>query len=239
MFRHHGKSRTLSHNKEIATLLSFVAGMINVVGFFAVKQLTTNVTGHFAFFMDSLFTLHFYKSLLFFLYIFFFFLGSFFSSLLIEIVLKKSQRFVFVFPILIESCILILLVLFGTYFLQNNPNIIAFSLLFAMGLQNSLVTRISNAVVRTTHLTGLFTDLGIELAQLFFCKKKEQQNNLLSTIKLRFRIIIYFFCGGLLGGMLFAKLQLSVLIIPALLLLFGLYYDYLKFKVLGWKRSYK
>jgi uncharacterized membrane protein YoaK (UPF0700 family) len=38
-------------------------------------------------------------------------------------------------------------------------------LCFAMGLQNSLVTRLSGAVVRTTHLTGVVTDLGIEAAR--------------------------------------------------------------------------
>jgi uncharacterized membrane protein YoaK (UPF0700 family) len=238
MFRHQGKSRTLNHNKQIATLLSFVAGIVNVVGFFAVKQLTTNVTGHFAFFMDSLFTFHFHKSLLFCVSVFFFFLGSFFSSLLIEIVIKKSQKFVYVFPILTESFVLIIIVIFGNYFIRNYPNVIAFSLLFAMGLQNSLVTKISNAVVRTTHLTGLFTDLGIELAQLYFYKQKEQQSKLLTTIKLRIRIIIFFFCGGLFGGILFTKLQLYVLLIPATLLLLGLYYDYLKFKVIIWKRNY-
>jgi len=37
----------------------------------------------------------------------------------------------------------------------------------AMGMQNSLVTRVSGAVVRTTHLTGVFTDLGIEGARWF------------------------------------------------------------------------
>ena len=37
----------------------------------------------------------------------------------------------------------------------------------AMGLQNSLVTRLSGAVVRTTHLTGVLTDLGIEGARWF------------------------------------------------------------------------
>jgi uncharacterized membrane protein YoaK (UPF0700 family) len=35
----------------------------------------------------------------------------------------------------------------------------------AMGMQNSMVTRLSGAVVRTTHLTGVVTDLGIEAAQ--------------------------------------------------------------------------
>lgn len=57
--------------------------------------------------------------------------------------------------------------IFGSNLMLENSNIIAFSLLFAMGLQNALVTKISNATVRTTHLTGLFTDLGIELSQLF------------------------------------------------------------------------
>jgi len=129
MFRHKGKSRTLEHNLKIATLLSFVAGVVNIVGFLAVQKLTTNVTGHFAFFGDN--------------------------------------------------------------FILAAPNVLAYLLLFAMGLQNSLVTSISNATVRTTHLTGLFTDLGIELSQLFFYKLKEQRERLISSIKLRFTIISF------------------------------------------------
>ena len=43
-----------------------------------------------------------------------------------------------------------------------------------MGLQNALVTKVSQSVVRTTHLTGLFTDLGIELSQLFFYRKMSE-----------------------------------------------------------------
>ena len=55
MFRHKGKHRTLIHNLRIATLLSFIAGIVNVAGFLAVQKLTTNVTGHFAFFVDEVF----------------------------------------------------------------------------------------------------------------------------------------------------------------------------------------
>jgi uncharacterized membrane protein YoaK (UPF0700 family) len=47
-------------------------------------------------------------------------------------------------------------------------------MLFAMGMQNAMVTKISQSIVRTTHLTGLFTDLGIELSQLFFYKKIDE-----------------------------------------------------------------
>ena len=35
-----------------------------------------------------------------------------------------------------------------------------------MGLQNALVTRVSGAVVRTTHMTGVLTDIGIELVRM-------------------------------------------------------------------------
>lgn len=59
MFRHKGKTRKLKHNLRIASLLSFVAGIVNVAGFLAVQHLTTNVTGQFAFlwtkFLNSIF----------------------------------------------------------------------------------------------------------------------------------------------------------------------------------------
>jgi len=83
MFRHQGKSRTLKHNLQIATVLSFVAGLVNVSGFLALKQLTTNVTGHFALFINDVANLEFWRGTVYFLYIFSFFFGSFSSSLLI------------------------------------------------------------------------------------------------------------------------------------------------------------
>jgi uncharacterized membrane protein YoaK (UPF0700 family) len=237
MFRHQGKSRTLHHNQKIASLLSFVAGLVNVVGFIAIQRLTTNVTGHFAYFVDEVFKLNFGESAIYFFYIFFFFLGSFVSSLLVEMVSRNSDRYIFVIPILIESFILLFISFFGQTHLFNQPNIIAFSLLFAMGLQNSLVTRISNAIVRTTHLTGLFTDLGIELAQLFFYKERIQKYKLVSTIKLRLTIITFFFTGGIIGGICYAYYNLSVFILPASLLIIGLMYDGAKFKIINWKRK--
>lgn len=238
MFRHTGKTRTLNHNKKIASLLSFVAGIVNVTGFLAVQRLTTNVTGHFAFFVDEVFKLEFVKSFVYFSYILFFLLGSFVSNLLVEIISRKNERLVYVIPTVIESAILVTFAVFGHKLIANNANLIAFGLLFAMGLQNSLVTRISGAVVRTTHLTGLFTDLGIELSQLFFYTAKEQTAKLVSVIKLRLRIIAYFFTGGIIGGIFYSYVELYVLIIPATTLIIGLLYDNVKFKVLNWKRNH-
>ncbi len=239
MFRHQGKTRTLQHNLKIASLLSAVAGLVNVAGFLAVRRLTTNVTGHFAFFIDEIFKLHWWQGLVYFSYIFFFFLGSFVSNLLIEIISRKSERFIYTIPASIECIILGLLGFWGWRWSVESPDGIACSLLFAMGLQNSLVTTISSASVRTTHLTGLFTDLGIELSQLFFYKAAEQRTKLLSSIKLRFTIIGFFFTGGIAGGILYAKIGMHALTIGAVLLLAGLIYDSIKFRIIRLKRKFK
>ena len=239
MFRHQGKTRTLSHNLKIASLLSFVAGMVNVAGFLAVQRLTTNVTGHFAFFVDEVFKLNFLEGFVYFLYIFFFFLGSFVSSFLIEIISKKDDHYIYVVPASIECLILLIIGFVGQDLIIKSPNIIAFSLLFAMGLQNSLVTTISRASVRTTHLTGLFTDLGIELSQLFFYKAKEQKHRLISSIKLRLTIISFFFIGGIAGGVLYSKAGLHSLIFAAIALISGLIYDNIKFKLILLRRKLK
>ena len=77
MFRHQGKKRTAKHNLQIAVVLSFVAGMVNVTGFLFMGKLTTNVTGHFAYFVYDLSVAEFWKGLIYFLYLFAFLLGSF------------------------------------------------------------------------------------------------------------------------------------------------------------------
>ena len=236
MFRHQGKTRTLRHNLKIASLLSFIAGIVNVAGFLSVQRLTTNVTGHFAFFIDEVFKVNFWHSLVFFLYIFFFFIGAFVSSFITQSISRKTDRYIYAAPASLECFILLSTGIFGHYLATKSPDVVAFSLLFAMGLQNSMVTSISNASVRTTHLTGLFTDLGIELSQLFFYKAREQRMRLVSSVKLRLTIIFFFFCGGVAAGLLYAYIALQVLTLAGLLLMAGLIYDDIKFRVILLKR---
>lgn len=85
----------------------------------------------------------------------------------------------------------------------------AFFMLLAMGIQNSLVTNISSSTVRTTHLKGLFTDLGIELSQLFFYKKPEEVKKLRISIFLRLSIITFFFLGCFSGGIIYQILEIK------------------------------
>lgn len=231
MFRHKGKKRTQKHNLRIATLLSFVAGMVNVAGFLAVEQLTTNVTGHFAFFVGEIYSLDIWRGMIYFLFVFFFLLGSFTTGFLKEYITRKDKNYEYTFPILIEMILILIIAVWGERLLEHSSNLVAYILLFAMGLQNSLVTLISNAVVRTTHLTGLVTDLGIEISQLFFYKKTKDQRKLLSSIGLRLAIVICFLLGGITSAVLYSDFGLHILILPVFLLLVGLTYDQFKLRV--------
>ena len=113
MFRHRGAKRTLNHNLQIASLLSFVAGIVNVAGFLAVQRLTTNVTGHFAFFVDEIFRLNFWQGFVYFLYIFFFFAGSFTAGFLIEVISLRNEQYIYKVPAFIECLILFAVGYFG------------------------------------------------------------------------------------------------------------------------------
>jgi uncharacterized membrane protein YoaK (UPF0700 family) len=227
----------LKHNLQIASLLSSVAGLVNVAGFLAFERLTTNVTGHFAFLVGRVYKLNLYQALMFAIYIFCFFFGSFVSSLLVESISRKSEKYVFVVPALIEISFLLTIGFVSNQVIMANPNIVACCLLFSMGLQNSLVTTISNAAVRTTHLTGLFTDLGIELSELFFYRTPEQKHKLYSSIKLRLTIIAFFFLGGVLSALLYGVLQTRVLVIGSALLIFGLLYDTIQFRLMQLRKN--
>jgi uncharacterized membrane protein YoaK (UPF0700 family) len=213
--------------------------MVNVSGLFAVKRLTTNVTGHFAFFADEVAKQDYTLALIFLLYIFAFFFGAFCSNFIVEAMSRRNPRWTNIVPVGIEIIVLTIVASLSPDSVDLFGNAIACALLFAMGVQNALVTSISGAIVRTTHLTGLFTDLGIELSQLFFFRKQEQQQKLRSSIQLRFTIIVFFFLGGIAGGVGFIYLHVRILLLAVALLIGGLLYDTVKFKVVALRRKYR
>lgn len=218
-------------------MLTSIAGIVDVVGFFAVHQLTTNVTGHFAFFMEEVFKSNFWQGFMYFLYVFCFFFGAFCSNFLIELISKRDQYYIYIIPAILECAILFFLGIWGSQLAIEQPNLIACSLLFTMGLQNSLATTISNTRVRTTHLTGLFTDLGIELSQLFFYKTLEQNQQLKSSISLKLITIVSFFIGGIVGGFLYVEYGMKTLLFAMVLLLLGILYDTIKLRLILLQRK--
>lgn len=221
MFRHKGNRRTFAHNLKLASMLSFVAGIVNIAGVLSVATLTTNVTGHFAFFTEEIVLKNYSKAVTIIIYILFFLFGAFISNILVQVASIKKPKIAHSLPVLLE----IFLLIFVGLSITTNPNYIAYILLFSMGLQNALVTNISQSVVRTTHLTGLFTDLGIELSQLLFNKKESDKKRITRSISLRLSIIFFFFSGCVSGGLAYKTLELKILIIAAILLFGALLFD--------------
>ncbi len=227
MFKHKGKARTFEHNFRLAAFLSLVAGLVNICGVLSLGVLTTNVTGHFAYFAEGIVKEKPLSGIDFLVYILAFLLGSFTSGLLTEYFIKKGSNAPHNAAMFLEILLLSVLGVCGDTFLHDGASVplLACILLFAMGLQNSLVSKISNSAVRTTHLTGLFTDLGIELSQLFFYNESGQRQRLLRSIGLRGGIIGFFFLGCISGGLLFMKIKFGILIIAACTLVIALVYD--------------
>lgn len=233
MFRHRGSRRTYGHNIRLASVLSFVAGVVNVCGILSIRVFTTNVTGHFALFAEELSREAFNTAFVLMLFILSFLLGAFASSLVVEFASKKRIQASYAIPLLFEFSILVCIMVFSERYnwLNKYAQSISCAMLFAMGIQNALVTKISRATVRTTHLTGLFTDLGIELSQLFFYKKREEQRKLSKSIRLRLTIIGSFFIGGVLGGFLYRSYGIYTLSLAVIGLIFALFYDILRIKL--------
>ena len=87
----------------------------------------------------------------------------------------------------------------------------AILLCFVMGLQNALITKISNAEIRTTHITGLVTDIGIELGRLVYWNRTQGATAPLvraNRTKLRVlgSLIFSFALGAVLGALGFKYL---------------------------------
>ena len=88
-------------------------------------------------------------------------------------------------------------------------------LCYIMGLQNAIVTKISQAEIRTTHMTGVITDLGIELGRLIYWNQSKKANNIqfvkANTDKLFIHATLLglFFSGGVAGAIAFKSMGFS------------------------------
>lgn len=120
-----------------------------------------------------------------------------------------------------------LLLLATIYFLDNNSLYGHYLASAACGLQNALATTYSGAVVRTTHVTGIFTDLGMMLGAKLRGEEFDQRKALLFML-----ILGGFIFGATLGAYLFNLFQFQALYIPAsICLILALSYSVYKMKV--------
>ncbi|MBK1440824.1 DUF1275 domain-containing protein [Parapedobacter sp. ISTM3] len=222
MFRHTGQKRNYKHNLRLATLLCLTAGLVNVGGLLAFNVFTTNVTGHAALLADALSLGQLVTVWHILAWLFLFLAGAFFSGICIRQA-GVDRIYSYVVPLIVEITIL-LVVGFLTPGGSVGIEYLAGTLLFAMGLQNALVSAISGSVVRTTHLTGMFTDLGIDMAEMASDRSKGKAS-LKKRITLRLVIILSFILGGVIGGFIFLKIGSGTFYIAAAILAFAMFYD--------------
>jgi hypothetical protein len=114
----------------------------------------------------------------------------------------------------------------------------------AMGLQNATITRISGAVVRTTHLTGIFTDFGLEGVQFLFWwsdklakQRRERAGRLLRVSRrhptalrllLLMCIAVSFSFGAVAGTIIYTRWPQISILIPVVFLMWIVYGDWRK-----------
>ncbi|MEO5684852.1 MAG: YoaK family protein [Chitinophagaceae bacterium] len=231
MLRHTGQKRSFQHNMPLAILLCLNAGFINAAGFLAFSVLTTNVTGHAALLAINIATKNLRSTRMVGLWLFLFLGGAFLSGFYISKA-GRNKPFAYTVPIVFIVLILLFVAIFGHNYNRRlaETEYFAGSLLFAMGVQNAMVSLISGSVVRTTHLTGMFTDLGIDLSEAAHSGRKLHPL-LKRRILLRLAIIISFLSGGVLGSLLFLRIAFTSFFVPVCFLLLALFYDYFRIKV--------
>ena len=91
----------------------------------------------------------------------------------------------------------------------------AYFVSLACGLQNGICTTFSGAVIRTTHVTGILTDIGLVLGQALFHRRTRKH---LWKMKVLLPLYIAFCAGGLLGWFAYQLLLIRAILIPGLIL---------------------
>jgi uncharacterized membrane protein YoaK (UPF0700 family) len=168
VFRHEGPSRTPQKNSALAGYLAFVAGFVNSSGFVLIGSFTSHVTGSVGRLGNDLATNQRAAALFAGFLVLAFFLGALISAGLLEVGSRAGPARGYGWALLTEGALLLGFVLVAGFVPSTDPRALdaqAAILSAAMGMQNALGTRLTGAVVRTTHLTGVVTDLGIEAAR--------------------------------------------------------------------------
>lgn len=217
--------RTAQNNTRLGIALTFVAGATNAGGFLAVGQYTSHMTGVVSSVADSLVLGNITLALAGIAMLCAFLGGAMASAILVNWGLRRSLHGAYGLPLLLEA---VLLLIFG--FFGSAINVAAYVfvpltvvlLCFIMGLQNAVITKISRAEIRTTHITGLVTDMGIELGKMVYINWGDGNTPVRANhekLRLQGKLITGFVGGGLAGALGFKYLGFITTVPLAILLL--------------------
>lgn len=241
MLRNYSNSRTLGENIRLGTLTAFTAGTINIASLLIFLSFTSNVTGHYAILAAEISQGNWTQVAVVASWIFLFFFGGFVANLSVINLNQKSKYFAHALPIILEIMCLLAVGIYGQFYYQKTlaeTEALVALMLFATGLQNGLTASISNFSVKTTHLTGTTTDLGI-LASMFTQKKFRKNPELTGRAKLLTSIMIAYVLGAVFSGLTYYHLEFRVFYIISLCLVVVIGYDFYKINLRHFNTQYR
>lgn len=160
------------HQKsKLAISLSWIGGYVNTVAVLGCGRFISHATGNTTHLGHTLVEMKFGEAAIYAYLLLLFFLGAISSAVMTEGARLLGYRSKYMMPMFVEA---LLLTLFGvslTHYMDGHTRDagVVYTMLgtasAAMGLQNATITMISGAVVRTTHVTGVITDFGLESVQ--------------------------------------------------------------------------
>ncbi len=227
-------NRTFEENIKLGIMTAFCAGMVNIASLLIFFSFASNITGHYAILAAEVVKGNYYQVAVVFAWISLFFTGSFISGLSVTHLNQKNTYIAHSLPIVMEIICLLCVGIYGQFFYMETlkeTEILLALMLFAMGLQNGLTASISKFTIKTTHLTGTTTDLGILFAM--FTKKEYRENReLKAKAKLLLAITIGYFVGSMTAGLTYLYMEFQLFYVVCLFLVIVILHDFYNFKLI-------
>lgn len=208
--------RTRRTNIHLGVSLAFIAGATNAGGFLAVGQYTSHMTGMVSSLADALVLKETSMVWACLTALLSFVAGAAVCAILINWARRQKSRHEYSMPLLIEASLLLAFGLLGDDFNDHGYSAVVYwtvaLLSFVMGLQNAMITKVSNSEIRTTHVTGMITDIGIEIGKMFYWNSSQAAADLprvevnRGRLKLHTMLVGSFCVGALIGAMGFKHL---------------------------------
>lgn len=197
------------HDLWLGGSTAAVAGFVNVCSVIAFFAFASNVTGHVAILAEELVKGHWHQLRVVGVWLLLFIVGAFIANLSVSGLGHRTPRVGRVIPLVLEIVALLGVAYYGRVHYAETlleTEYLVGVLLFTMGLQNGMVASASNGVVKTTHLTGLATDLGMELSMMLQ-RRYRRDRGVRFKLTLHLVILASYLVGGVLGGALFLRVD--------------------------------
>ncbi len=205
--------RTARSDRTLAIMLAFVAGSANAGGFILLGSYTSHMTGYLSQAADQLVLSNYAMVFTAILAIGLFTFGAALSAIVINWARGYQPRLQYILPLALQGISFLAFSIIGrgdNY--AGNGHLIGLGLLcFIMGFQNATITKISQSRIRTTHVTGMVTDVGIELGRFVFNYLFQRPRIMADANKLLLllQLLGMFFIGGVIGAFGFGLIGLS------------------------------